>query len=197
MSLANAWHDCRGVLVCGLLACALLAGGCAQTRRETLGKFRPDRGDSVLTSTPRTGTYKIKFPDASSGEMKTAPYSKRLLRRGTPVGFRAGPGGQVIAIAGDETFPVQGLPPSAEYCVWYYKYKDAPDVPDAVKDAGAVLGSGALVVGGAAVVATAALLGAGHKERERARSSPEAMVEYENLKMLKKRARRRARARHR
>ena len=138
----------------GLLSCLLMAGGCMKTQRQTFAKYRP--GDDPVTRTvSHSGVYKIKWTDGSSDEWRTAHFSKRLIREGDPIGFSTAPDGTVLATAGDETFPVADVPPTAKYCAWYYKHKEPTrlgrgltTVVGAAATTALFVGLGAMALGG-------------------------------------------------
>ena len=93
--------------------------GCTSTRVKRVARFEPADGPALVQrQAPESAAYKVKFADGSGDELRTLGGSKRIVRRGDLLGFTTSAEGTVIAIAGEEQFPLNKLPPSARYCVW-------------------------------------------------------------------------------
>jgi hypothetical protein len=111
-------------------------------------------GDGVTRVAPATAVYKVKFADGAD-ELRSHGGTRRVVRRGEPLGFATSPEGQVLAVAGAERIPLDRLPESARFCVWQHKVERptqfTKEVGKAVGTTGAVLGTAALVTGVVAV----------------------------------------------
>ena len=104
-------------------ALAALACGCMKTSVQRIARFEPGR-QPVQRHARATSVYKVRYADVAGGKMKTVPGSGRLVSEGEPLGFREAEDGTVIAVAGDEEFPLQAPPGRVRYCVWYRRWKE-------------------------------------------------------------------------
>lgn len=135
-----------------LVAFLLTAGGCTSTRVLRVAPFEPGRSAGpVHRPAPQSAAYKVKYADAAGKELKTVGGSKRIVGRGEPLGFGTSPDGKIIAVAGDEQFPLESLPPTTRFCVWTSKQtrqtQFSKEVGKAAVTAVAVPVVGALLVG--------------------------------------------------
>lgn len=102
----------------------LAACGCTSTHVTRVARFETARAaDAVYTAAPASAAYKVKYADARGKGLKSVGGSKRIVRRGDPLGFATSPDGALVAVAGNERFPLDKLPPDARYCVWTAKEK--------------------------------------------------------------------------
>lgn len=108
----------RTIVVAALLAAGLT--GCMKTGIERVVRFQPGGGgdQAVVHAAPEGSSYKVKYADASGGGLKTVPGSRRGVGRGEPLGFQTADDGTLLAVAGDETFPL-GVPADrVHHVVW-------------------------------------------------------------------------------
>ena len=103
--------------------------GCSHVRSVFLRPFKPDEG-SKADYAPETAVYKVKVARKGKDpdDFHTLGGSRRFLHAGDTVGFHTEPDGRVLAVAGEETFPLRTLPPDRFY-VWAYKTV-SPDAED-------------------------------------------------------------------
>jgi hypothetical protein len=111
-----------------------------------VAKYHPGTAARV-DRTPDVGVYKIKYaagdPDS---ELRTLHGSKRFLGKGQPVGFVAGEGGEVIAVAGEERFAAR-LPADTRFCVWYTKTEEPSGFARGAGQTAEALANTAIAVG--------------------------------------------------
>jgi hypothetical protein len=135
------------VVILGTLSIA--GGGCMSTHVDRLARHDLSPLPSTTTSVVREpGVYTVKWVkgDDASGAIGG---TERLLRPGDRVGFTTTGQGELIAIAGEETFPVTSpLPDGTRRVVWYTRREEPSDLTLAT---GRVLnGAGTAAVVGAA-----------------------------------------------
>src|SRR2546425_6992053 len=94
----------RNLVVAAFLAAG--ADGCTKTGVQRVARFEPGAAWSVQRAAPAASSYKIRYADFAGGGMKTVPGSRRVVDRGEPLGFRTAEDGTLLAVAGDETFPL-------------------------------------------------------------------------------------------
>ena len=133
---------------------ALCACGCMSTRVTRVARFEPNRPPAaVREAAPRSAAYKVKYAVASGSAVRTAGGTKRIVRRGDTLGFASSRDGTLVAVAGDEQIPLDGLPPTVRYCVWTAR-EERPtqfsrEVGKAAVTAVVVPAAGALLIGSA------------------------------------------------
>lgn len=137
-----------------LIALFPLVGGCTTTRADRLARFELGAPHHVWLTAPETDAYKVKWV-VSADESGTVPGSARIVRRGAVIGFTADDGGRVVAIAGKESFPVEGVPPDARRLIWYRQATTQSDFGLAVGHTVQALALGSLLVGALALEAWA------------------------------------------
>ena len=126
--------------------CVGLMGGCTRTRVDMVAEYQPGAPARVERA-PDVGVYKIKYAGADpDAELRTLKGSKRFLGKGQPLGFAAGAGGDVIAVAGEERFPT-GLPADTRFCVWYTKSEEPTEFALGATATAEAVGKAAVVVG--------------------------------------------------
>jgi hypothetical protein len=124
-----------------LLACG--AAGCMRTSVRRIARYAPG-ADPVQRRAPAGWVYKVKYADVAGGEMKTARGSARVVERGAPLGFCTAADGTLLAVAGDEIFPLDAPAERVRFCVWYTRRKEPRQF---VKEVGRVAESTAGAVG--------------------------------------------------
>lgn len=114
----------RGLVVVGI---ALLAGlaGCTKSATERIARFHPRAAgaDGIRTAAPATSLYKVKYAGVTGGGLKTVPGSRRAVEFGQPLGFRTGGDGTLLAVAGEETFPLDLPADRVHRVVWCRRVK--------------------------------------------------------------------------
>jgi hypothetical protein len=124
-----------------LVVVLILSVGCAsvETRSAKILRF-PLNSEQSLGGAPLSGLYTVHW---GGGDKHTLPLEnyQRLVRAGDRLGFRRDDSGTILAVVGDEEFPVEGIPASARYLAWQMHY----DVPSP----GAQLANGVLATGAA------------------------------------------------
>ena len=129
-----------------LALCVALIGGCTRTRVDIVAKYHPG-APARVERTPDVGVYKIKYATADrDAELRTLKGSKRFLGKGQPLGFAAGAGGEVVAVAGEERFPT-ALPADTRFCVWYTKSEEPTEFALGARATGEAVGKAAVVAG--------------------------------------------------
>ena len=99
--------------------------GCGR-QLQTLARFVPG-APPVQRRAPAPGEYKVKVAYEPGGDLKTVGGSRRLLAEGSPLGFAADADGNVVALAGGESFPIKGpRRRTPVYFVWSYKTETSP-----------------------------------------------------------------------
>ena len=147
-----------------LLALFVTGGsGCTRTRLTRVARFEPAlASDAIYKSAPRSAEYKVKYAVAGGDGLKGVGGTKRIVRRGDALGFTTTPEGTVIAVAGQEQFPLDKMPASARYCVWVSREERPTQFTREVGKVAAVAATGVLVgavgVGAIATGANAAAL---------------------------------------
>ena len=108
-----------------VVAAFLAAGlaGCMKTSVQRIARFEPARAEQVQRPAPAASTYKVKYAAVAGGEMKTVPRSKRLVGPGEPLGFRTAEDGTLLAVVGDEAFPLPVPADRVHHVVWYRRWK--------------------------------------------------------------------------
>jgi hypothetical protein len=83
-------------------------------------RFQPGAGEdqAVVHAAPAASSYKVKYADASGGALKSVPGSRRGVGRGEPLGFQTADDGTLLAVAGDETFPLEVPAGRVHHVVW-------------------------------------------------------------------------------
>jgi hypothetical protein len=93
-----------------------------KTSVQRIARFEPG-SQPVQRHARATSLYKVRYADLGSGRMKTVPGSARMIAEGEPLGFLTGEDGTLIAVAGDEAFPLDAPADQVRYCVWYRRWK--------------------------------------------------------------------------
>jgi len=108
----------RSIVVAALLAAGV--AGCMKGGLQRVARFAPGEGGdgAVRRPAPAASSYKVKYADAAGGELKTVPGSKRGVGRGEPLGFQTADDGTLLAVAGDETFPLEVPAGRVHHVVW-------------------------------------------------------------------------------
>jgi hypothetical protein len=114
-----------------------------RTNIRRIARYTPG-ADPVQRRAPAPWEYKVKYADVAGGEMKTAPGSARVVDRGEPLGFRTADDGSIIAVAGDDSFPLDAPAKRVRFCVWYGRHKEPRQF---VKEVGRVADGTAQTVG--------------------------------------------------
>jgi hypothetical protein len=141
----------RHVAFATSLLVLLLSAGCTKTKVFTTAPFTPGAEDAVTRRAPRDAIYKVKWFDPEKGELHTVHGTERVVFAGQRIGFAPRPEGGVLALAGDEQFPIERVSPRAAYCIWVAKVKKPTRLTEGLRTTGGVMATGAgLVAGGAA-----------------------------------------------
>ncbi len=89
-----------GTLSAGLMGCGLFKGG------RTMASYRAGTPPVATRTTEASATYAL-YSVAESRPVVTV-----VLPQGTQIGFRHGAVGQIVAVAGDQEFPIS---PNGDY----------------------------------------------------------------------------------
>jgi hypothetical protein len=140
-----------------VLSFALVAAGCASgvSGGKKYTKFRP--ADAVapaqhIEPARHSGEHFIVVRMVGTEGLARLPHTTRQLRKGDRVGFARDERGQLLAVAGNATRPLEPVPAGVSYIAWYYQ-KDQP-----LFELGRSIRDGAAHVGG--IAAEAAVVGA-------------------------------------
>src|SRR4051812_31290499 len=108
----------------------LIAGGCMDSSVARVGqhKLSVPVGTASTEFVHEPGLYKVKWV-ASKDRSGTVEGSERFFAGGDRVGFETTQEGTLVAIAGNEKFPLEApLPQDARRIVWYTKREDPSDL---------------------------------------------------------------------
>jgi hypothetical protein len=138
--------------VCCSVALPVIAGGCTSTKLTRVARYDPGRAPAgVVREAPASAAYRVKYADASGTGLRTLGGTRRIVGRGDTLGFVRGPGGTLVAVAGEERIPLDKLPASARYCVWIARREQPSqftrEVGKAVGTAAVATATGAAVAG--------------------------------------------------
>ena len=116
------WAILLGVAAIGLM-------GCMTTHKASVSPFELGQHEMVVRPAPRTGYYEVKCAETQSSAQRTVASSGRVVQKGQPLGFCLNPDGDVLAVAGDETFTMAFAPPEATRFVWSHRSYAVPTPP--------------------------------------------------------------------
>src|SRR5215203_5097738 len=104
-----------------LLACG--AAGCMRADVTRVARYQPGAAP-LHKAAPEDSTYTVRYATVGQRKMRTVHGSARVVERGQPLGFRTAEDGTLLAVAGDEEFPLDAPADQVRKCIWYSRRKE-------------------------------------------------------------------------
>ena len=101
------------------IAMALLVCGCTKTVQQRVASYYPGAAPTTQP-VPKSGVYSIRFLDEKGRKTGGIADSHRLLEAGQHAGFAVDPDMGLLAVAGNNSFPIE-IPPGYG-AVWSTTY---------------------------------------------------------------------------